>query len=294
MQDTQSIITPAQAQVLIAAQMPDLVGMPLRRGGVSGTDNMLYRIGPNLVARFPRFAEAAAQNSVQAVWLPRISPGLPLAVPTTDRLGLAGEGYPFRWSVLRWLPGHAAFAGPLDQGAAAVALAAFLGVLRGQPQPAGAPKRGDADRLDLRFATLSDHVGQFRDEADPLVLARIAARLRHLPPHDGALVWVHGDLHPLNLLAKGDRLCGVIDWGGMGLGDPATDLLIAWTLFDAPAREVFRAALAPSDDAWARGRAFAFAKAVAAIPFYRRINPGFRAVMLKTLARVLEDCALHP
>lgn len=294
MLDRTQIVTRTQAEALIARQMPDLAGLPLRRAGVSGTDNVLYRVGPDLVARFPRFAAAEAQISRQAQWLARLSTPLPLAVPLTQRLGLPGEGYGFRWSILRWLPGHAAFAGPLDQVSAATALAGFVLALSAQPQPEAAPLRGEADRLEVRFATLSAHVGQFRDEADPRLLARTAATMRLLPPHDGPPVWVHGDLHPLNLLARGDQLSAVIDWGGLGLGDPATDLLIAWTLFDPPAREVFRAALAPSAEAWARGRALAFAKAVAAIPFYRRRNPGFRAVMLKTLSRVLDDCAATP
>lgn len=294
MRDGQHIVSAAQAQALITRQMPDLALLPLRRTGISGTDNVLFRLGPDLVARFPRFLAAEAQISTQSQWVARVCAPLPLAAPLTERLGLPGETYPFRWSVLRWLPGHAAFAGRLDQAAAATALAEFLTTLRAQPQPDGAPLRGDADRLALRFASLGPHVGQFRGEADPVVLARIAAAMRLLPAHDGPLVWVHGDLHPLNLLARGGHLTGVIDWGGMGLGDPATDLLIAWTLFDTPAREAFRAALNPSPEAWARGRALAFAKAVAAIPFYRRRNPGFRAVMLKTLDRVLDDCARSP
>jgi aminoglycoside phosphotransferase (APT) family kinase protein len=285
----QTEVTAAQVQALLAAQMPDLTALPLKRVGLTGTDNVLYRIGPAMVARFPRLPHAEAQISSQAQWLPRLASALPLAVPLTQRFGLPGEGYPFRWTVLPWLPGHAAFAGPLDQTEAALALAGFLAVLQAQPRPDAAPLRGEADKLGLRFAELGHYIGQFQGEADPLQLAKVAAGMRKLPPHDGAPVWVHGDLHPLNLLAQRRRLTGVIDWGGLGLGDPATDLMIGWTLFDAPAREVFRDALSPAPEAWARGRALAFAKAVAAIPYYRRSNPGFRDVMLRTLTRVLED-----
>ncbi len=289
MHSGQTEVTAAQVRALLADQMPELAGLALKRVGLTGTDNVLYRIGTGLVGRFPRLPHAEAQISAQAQWLPRLAGVLPLTVPLTLRFGLPGAGYPFRWTVLPWLPGHAAFAGPLDQAGAALTLAGFLQALQAQPQPDGAPRRGAMDRLETRFATLGPYIGQFQGEADPLLLAKVAAAMRRLPPHDGELVWVHGDLHPLNLLAQRRRLTGMIDWGGLGLGDSATDLMIGWTLFDAPARQVFRDALRPSPEAWARGRALAFAKAVAAIPYYRRSNPGFRDVMLRTLTRVLED-----
>ncbi len=282
-------VKPDQVRALLQAQLPDLAELPLKRVALTGTDNVLYRIGPAMVGRFPRLPHAAAQISVQAQWLPKLAAALPLAVPLTLRFGLPGERYPFRWTVLPWLPGHAAFAGPLDQEEAALTLAGFLKVLQAQPAPPGAPLRGAADRLDQRFDALGPYIGQFQGEADPVLLARIASSMRKLPVHVGPPVWVHGDLHPLNLLALRRKLTAVIDWGGMGLGDPGMDLMAGWTLFDAPARKIFRQAMEPSAAAWARGRALAFAKAVAAIPYYRRSNPGFRDVMMRTLARVLED-----
>lgn len=287
----QKEVTPAQVRALLADQMPELAALPLKRVGLTGTDNVLYRIGPAQLGRFPRLPHAEAQISVQAQWLPRLSLALPLSVPLTLRFGLPGAAYPFRWTVLPWLPGHAAFAGPLDQEAAALTLARFLKTLQAQPAPENAPLRGHADRLDLRLNGLAHAIGQFQGEADPLLLAKVAAGMRKLPPHDGPPVWVHGDLHPLNLLALRGRLTGVIDWGGLGLGDPAIDLMVAWILFDAPARETFRQAMASQPDAWARGRALAFAKAVAAIPYFRRSNPGFRDVMRRTLERVLAEVA---
>ena len=113
--------------------------------------------------------------------------------------------------------------------------------------------------------------------------------MRRLPGHRGPLVWVHGDLHPLNLLTYHGKLSAVIDWGSMGLGDPAMDLMAAWTLFDAPARSLFRQTMDAPDDVWNRARALAFSKSVAAIPYYRTSNPRFRDVMKLTLARVLQD-----
>ena len=130
-------VTAAQVRALLATQMPDLAALPLKRGGLTGTDNVLFRIGAELVGRFPRLPHAEAQISTQAQWLPRLAGTLPLAVPLTHRFGLPGASYPFRWAILPWLPGHAAFAGPLDQTAAALTLAKFLQALQAQPRPAG-------------------------------------------------------------------------------------------------------------------------------------------------------------
>lgn len=284
-------MTPTQVRALLAAQMPDLAELAIKRVGPRGTDHNLFRLGTGFVARFPRLLQAEGQISTQARWLPRLSHALALDVPLTLRFGLPGLGYAFRWTVLPWLPGHAAFTGPLDQSRAAVALADFLQQLQAQPTPEGAPQRGSADRLEARFANLGPAIGQFQGEADPRLLAQVAARMRKLPRHEGPLVWVHGDLHPMNLLASRGRLTGVIDWGGLGVGDPAIDLMIGWTLFDGPARAVFRTAMAPDPDAWSRGRAVAFAKAVTAIPQYRRTNPGYYTVMRMTLQRILDDHA---
>jgi aminoglycoside phosphotransferase (APT) family kinase protein len=287
----QTEVTVAQVRALLAAQMPDLAVLPVKRVALTGPDTMLFRIGLTLVGRFPRLPPAEAQISTLAQWMPGLAGALPLAVPVTKRLGLPGAGYPLRWTVLSWLPGHAAFAGPLDQDAAARTLAGFLRALQAQPAPPGAPLRGDADRLDLRLDALAPFIGQLQGQADPLALAKVAARLRKLPPPVGAPVWVHGDLHPMNLLAQRHKLTGVIDWGGLGLGDPAVDLMIGWTLFDAPARAVLHAALAPAPEVWARARALAFARAVPAIPTFRRANPGFASVMRRTLTRVLDELA---
>src|SRR5262245_60516871 len=80
------------------------------------------------------------------------------------------------------------------------------------------------------------------------------AALAAAPAWDGQPVWVHGDLTPGNLLAVDGRLSAVIDFGCLGAGDPAIDLMVAWTFLPADARTVFRAALAVDDATWARGR----------------------------------------
>lgn len=278
------------ARALIETQMPELAHLPMKRLAGGGTDNVLYRVGRAHLARFPRRAWAEAEIDKLVVWLPRLAPALPLAVPQVELQGRPDMGYPFRWTLGNFLTGQDAYtAPPEDQVKAAETLARCLRRLHAAPAPAKAPRRGAADRIDLILAGLEPFVAEFAGEADPAVLRHLIARARQAPPQAGRLAWVHGDLHPLNLLTRRGKLVAVLDWGGMGLGDPAMDLMPAWTLFDAPAREVVRRALHPDPGAWARGRALALAKAVMAIPYYRHSNPVFYAVMCRTLERVISD-----
>ena len=281
-------VTALQARALITAQMPDLAGLPLRRVGQAGTDNVLFRVGPALVARFPRLPHAAAQIALMARWLPTLAPALPLAVPMATKFGNAGAGYPFQWSVLPWLAGRPAALLPPDQIAAALDLAHFLTALQSCPISPDAPDRSKSHALSLRLSALEYQIDQMADEWDPKPLLTLLTRSRALPPPDGPKVWLHGDLYSLNLLTKRHKLTAVIDWGSMGVGDAAIDLSASWTLFDTPARAAFRRALNPDPATWARARAYAFAKAVLAIPYYRTSNPDFSDVMRLTLRRVLD------
>ncbi len=278
------------ARRLIAEQMPDLVGLALRRIGRTGTDNALFRLGPALVARFPRLPHAEAQIEPLARWLPTLAPALqPLGLPRVNRIGQPGGTYPFAWSVGPWLAGRDAADRPPDQMAAAAALAGFLTRLQGLTTTALQPLRGDNVAIHRILSGLDPHIAGFDRKADRDLLRAAVERARHLAEFHGKPVWVHGDLHPLNLLVRRGKLAAIIDWGSMGLGDPGMDMMVAWTLLDPQARRLFRRDLNPDPDAWGRGWALALAKSIMAIPYYRQSNPVFCAVMRRTLARVLAD-----
>lgn len=280
-------VTARQVRSLLVAQMPDLASLALRRVGVGGTDHVLYRLGPRDLARFPRVAAAAGQGTSEAAWLPCLAPHLPLAIPGPLRLGVPGAGYPFAWSVGPWLPGRDAWSAPPWQ--AGEPLAAFVAALRAAPVTPGAPAR--TGTLADRDAFFRQMIAAIRDEADPATLKQLWDRCLALPWWNGPPVWVHADLHPLNLLTRRGRLVAVIDWGACGVGDPAEDLLPAWAVLDAAGRATFRAALRVDDGTWARGWAFAFSKAVMAVPYYRDTNPRLRDMMRRMLGECLDDCA---
>ncbi|MFV9505578.1 MAG: aminoglycoside phosphotransferase family protein [Oscillochloridaceae bacterium umkhey_bin13] len=225
------VITLELVRGLLADQHPDLADLPLRLVD-SGWDNQMVRLGDQLALRLPRRAVAAPLIVNEQTWLPHLAPRLPLPTPLPLHMGQPGRGYPWAWSVVPWLAGQTADVAPLAPGQAAV-LGEFLRTLH-QPAPAHAPRnpvrgcplhtRQEAFRQ--RLANLGAHA----DLISPALLieweAALAAPLEH------ASTWIHGDLHPRNLLVVDGQLRGVIDWGDLARGDPATDLAAFWMLWD--------------------------------------------------------------
>ncbi len=278
------------ARALVADQMPHLAGLPLRRAGVGGTDNVIYRLGTDLVGRFPRLAAAADGLQREMIWLPRLAAHLPVSVPVPVAAGIAGQGHPLGWAVLRWVEGEDAFtAPPADDLAAARALAGFVAALRAVPVPEDAPVMPEGGHLRSRDAFTRTMIARITDEADPAVVTRMWGAALALPVWTGKRVLVHADLHPLNLLTRGGEISAVIDWGAFCAGDPAHDLICGWTVLDTAGRMLFRQLLDVDDATWTRGRALAFSKALMAAPYYRKTNPRLHEVMRATLARATAD-----
>jgi aminoglycoside phosphotransferase (APT) family kinase protein len=249
-------------RALLADQHPDLADLPLEVVA-NGWDNVVVRLGDLLAVRLPRRAAAARLIEHEQRWLPEIAHRVAAIVPVPDpvRTGRPAPGYPWSWSVVRWLPGVPA--GERTGGTAvAEALAAFVRLLH-VPAPADAPVN-PVRAVPLR--TRSDAVLERLATADVPRAVELAALWRTaaaLPAYAGPPVWVHGDLHPFNLLVEpapdgtGDRLSAVVDFGDVTAGDPAVDLATAWLTLDREARRTFRA-LVPADDAtWTRARGWA-------------------------------------
>ncbi|MFN8499012.1 MAG: aminoglycoside phosphotransferase family protein [Anaerolineae bacterium] len=279
---------------LLAAQLPPWASLPIAPVASAGTDNALYRLGGDLVARLPRIHWAVGQVEKEWRWLPRLAPHLPLAVPVPLALGQPGAGYPWHWSVCRWLDGENAIAAPLaDLRPAAADLAGFIAALQrldasGGPPP-GPHNSGRGVPLAMRDEATRAAIAALRgviptDAAEAAWQAALDAS-----EYAGAPVWIHGDLLPGNLLVRQGRLSAVIDFGCLGVGDPACDLLPAWTLFDGESRAVFRAALKADDAAWARGRGWALSFGLTALAYYQTSNPVLAGVARRAIAEVLAD-----
>jgi aminoglycoside phosphotransferase (APT) family kinase protein len=274
---------------LLAEQHPDLAGAELRLLA-SGWDNVLYRVGPDLVARLPRRQVAAALVDHEQRWLPEIAARLPLPVPAPVRVGRPGAGYPWRWSLCPWLAGEPAALAPLaDAADAARVLGSFVAALH-VPAPANAPAnpvRGVP--LAARSAAFEARLAKLGRLVDGAGAREVWRAASDAPPWAGPPLWLHGDLHPANVLVADGRLAAVIDFGDLTAGDPATDLAAAWMLFEPGARAVFRDCAGDVDDAtWCRARGWAVGLSVAILASSAD-NELMAAVARRTLAAASSD-----
>jgi aminoglycoside phosphotransferase (APT) family kinase protein len=259
-------------QRLIASQFAEWVELPIEPVFPRGTDNALYRIGEQLVARLPRRERTTAVLAKECEWLPRLAPLLPLAVPVPVALGAPGAGYPFAWAVYRWLDGETATEGAIDPGWAAGDLADFIGALQ-RIDPAGGPLPGEhnfgrGEPLARRDTATRAAIAALTETVDVDAVTSAWEAALDAPEWPRPPVWIHGDLDARNLLVRAGRVSGVIDFGCLGVGDPACEAMVAWKVLDADTRDAFRAALAIDDATWARARGWALSQALMALAYY--------------------------
>jgi aminoglycoside phosphotransferase (APT) family kinase protein len=277
---------------LLAAQHPDLAPLPLEVMA-NGWDNLICRLGRELAVRLPRRALAAALIVHEQRWLPVLAERLPLPVPVPVRTGRPAPGYPWPWSIVPFLPGRvAAEDPPAGMGDAGAGLGRFLGALH-VPAPAGAPVnpyRGVP--LAERSAVVAENVGIMGGRVDRRAVTRVWQAAVAAPPWEGPPVWLHGDLHPANILVDRGRLSGVIDFGDITSGDPAADLSVSWMLLPTGCHDAFwgayRAASghAAGDGGWARVRGWALALSLAFLA-HSADNPLIAGIGQRTLEAVL-------
>lgn len=276
---------------LLAGQFPQWADLAIDPVASYGTDHDIYRLGDELAARLPRIGWATAQAAKEAEWLPKLAPHLPLGVPVQLAMGQPAEGYPFEWSVYEWLPGENANGTIDDLVQAAVDLAAFVNALRRVDVTGAHPRHRGARGAPLE--ELDEYVrrsiAELGDRVDGASALRSWEESLAAPQWHGEEVWVHGDLLPGNLLVVGGRLSAVIDFGGLNVGDPACDLQPAWNVFVGDSRMRYRAELEVDDASWLRGRGWALAQAVAALPYYWHTNLGMIRQASHALAQVLDD-----
>ena len=257
----------------LLAQFPEWADLPIEPVRPSGTDNAIYRLGDDLSVRLPRRERTRLTLEKERFWLPRLAPYLPLAVPVPVAEGAPGPGYPFTWSVYGWLHGENATAKRIaDQREAARALAEFITALQ-DIDPAGGPRPGEhnshrGEHLAERDAPTRIAIAALADTIDAdAVTAAWDAALR-APESALTPVWIHGDLDARNVLSEEGRLSAVIDFGTLGVGDPACEAMVAWKLFSADARDHFRTALSVDEATWIRARGWAVSQAVGALSYY--------------------------
>ncbi|HEY2794557.1 MAG TPA: aminoglycoside phosphotransferase family protein [Micromonosporaceae bacterium] len=287
-------IGPDLVRQLVDSQFPAWSALPLRRFEQAGSDNVIYRLGDDLAVRLPRGDWAAGQARKEHAWLPRIAPLLPLPIPSLAGLGEPDLGYPYAWSVARWLDGEPVAADRLaDSTSAAEDLATFLTSLWRLPAATSfAP--GPHPELQRRPLASKDEavraaITAVASDFDAVALTRVWERALAAPAWDREPVWCHGDFHVGNLLMRDDRISAVLDFGGLGYGDPACDLDIAYTLMTPRTRAIFRAALDLDAAAWDRGRGWALAGGVNAHAAYAATEPRVAEQTRRQLTAILAE-----
>jgi aminoglycoside phosphotransferase (APT) family kinase protein len=279
---------------LLADQFPQWANLPIDRVESSGTDNAIYRLGEDMAVRLPRVPGSTGTIDKEQRWLPKLAPLLPVAISQPLAKGSPGRGYPWHWSVHRWLPGESVNVERMaDPAGLAQDLGGFVAAMR-RIDTAGGPVAGrDGSRglpLARRDAATREAIAQLDGVVDsPAVTAAWEAALL-APTWQRPGVWIHGDLLSGNVLVDGrGRLSAVIDFGCMAVGDPACDVMAAWTLFQAEGREAFRSAIEVDDATWARGRGWALSFALIALPYYMNTNPVFVRDARHVIREVLAD-----
>ena len=263
MSDSESmVIDAALVRRLVAEQFPQWAGLAVTPVACSGWDNRTFHLGAQMSVRLPSAEHYAPAVVKEQRWLPWLAPQLPLPIPQPLAQGVASADYPWPWSIYGWLEGGIASRDSIvDLTQFAVDLANFLRVLQSL-DPTDGPVRklrgGSLQRYDGQFHEALTRLDTSIDAGRALAiwLAALAEPLVRTP------VWYHGDVAAGNLLTRAGRLSAVIDFGGLGVGDPACDMSIAWTLLEPISRAAFRDELRVSTGVWNRGRGWALWKAM--------------------------------
>lgn len=273
---------------LLTEQFPHLAERSITVVRSTGTVNAIYRLGKELCARLPRVGTWANSIDREWTWLPKLAPHISLNTPKLLAQGKPTNWYPYPWAIYHWIDGFP-YQDDLisDERQAAHDLVNFIQELR-RADVLGAP-RGGRDPLTELDAVTRSAIEASRGAIDAEAASAVWTRSLETPPWNGKPVWIHGDLLRSNLLVQDGRLCAVIDFGEVGIGDPAADVVPAWNVFNKVGRETFRHALDVDEHTWSRARGYALHQALMIIPYYPETNPEFVTLAKRTVEEILGD-----
>ncbi len=287
-------IDKALVQRLVEKQFPQWKNLPLRHFSSSGTDNALFRLGSDMLVHLPRIDWAVGDIDKEYEWLPKIAPFLPFLTPEPIAKGKSSEAFPWTWGIYRFLEGKSPMVGQIPNPLSLTKeLIAFIKALHkiklphGPISPRGIPLKGKQD-IEVQKA-----LKQLGGMVNVNALTSIWEDILKAPPWSKPPVWVHGDLSPGNLLMQEGKLHAVIDFGNLGIGDPACDLIVAWNLLPLEMRDIFRAGLGVDDATWERGRGWALSCALIALPYYKDTNSALANNARHVIQEILQE-AIQP
>ena len=277
---------------LINEQFPEYSNLSIKQFNSSGTVNYIFRLGQELYIRLPRVREWSNIEKEYKL-LSYLAPNLSLEIPEVIGVGEPDNSYPLKWAIYSWIKGSTYSDKFIsDEIKAAKNLANFIKELQSIAIPPGAPKAGREALNNLNKKTLKTiNSADNLNNKDKII--RIWKKSLKVEPWDDKAVWIHSDLLRTNLLVQSGNLKAVIDFGSAGIGDPAFDLIPAWSVFNSGAREVFKNYINADRESWIRARGYALHQAVLIIPYYKKSNPEFTLMAKRTLNEILKDYDLE-
>lgn len=277
------------ARQLLVNQFPNWADLCLQILCNEGTDNVMYKLGHDKVLRLPRTVRSARNIDKERLWLPKLAPILPISIPEILYNGRPESNYPLPWLIFRWLEGqNPNTENMVDHHQAAVDLGNFVVEMR-NISPINSPNSKRGLPLNTRDAETRAAITSLTDFYDTSLLTTMWESALAVPLWSGSPVWIHGDLHPGNLLTQKHRITSVVDFGSAGVGDPACDMMVAWTLLTSDTRRIFHSIVQPDCATWERGRGWALTFGIVAYPYYRISNPAFASIAKKAIDQVIAD-----
>ena len=282
------------AHKLIAQQFPEYKHLPIISVKKQGHDNRTFRLGKDKLIRIPTAAEYALKVPIEQELLPKLKPYLTVAIPEPIKMGVPSCDYPFHFSIYKWLDGESANNLEIDSKhlePIAKQLVEFLKELHSITDIAG-PTPGQhnwwrGSHINVYEEDVRQQIYQLKDLIDrdkAIQLWEKACKTKW----NKSPVWIHGDFSSGNIIIKGASLIGAIDFGGMGVGDPACDLVIAWTFLNGKSRQIFLESLGIDDDTWLRSKAWCLWKATFELCQIQDKNSQAAAIQKKIIDEVLE------
>lgn len=293
MHENEQEITLELVRSLLKKQYPQWAELKLQPIRSSGTDNALFRLGDQYVVRIPRieWSPSSVTNGINKewLWLPQLAQHLKTPVSEPIFKGEPNETYPWPWSITKWNDGHnPAFEKENEYEELAVDLAYFLNELHRIELPKMGPLSRRGVPLKEQNKETTEAIHALEDDMDTKPLASLWEQLANTPKWNKPPVWMHGDLLPGNILIQNNRLSAVIDFADVGLGDPACDLIVAWSLLNEHSRAVFRKHLVNIDEhTWKRGQGWALSIALIIIPYYKNTNPVLTSVARRMIEQLI-------
>lgn len=276
---------------LLKHQCPEWANLPLKQILSSGTDNTLFRLGSEYIVRLPRIDWAAESIDKEYIWVPKISQFLQVPISKPIFKGHPDKTYPYSWLLTKWNKGrNPHFEKENEYELLAKDLAYFLNELHQIKLADGPSSRRGIPLKEVDNET-KQALSELIEEINTPCLTSLWNQLMNVPYWNQDPVWVHGDFLPGNILVQDhNRLSAVIDFSDLGVGDPACDLVIGWSLLNSHSRQIFRENLENiNDSTWERGKGWALSIALIMLPYYKNTNPALASLARRIIKNVIDD-----